>query len=374
MTVTDAPGWLTDADLAEPVRQRVGDFDAAIADWSCHALTGGSSNGEGVWRIAGTSLSGEVSRPWSLILKGWPPPAPDQAEFSMGWPLREADLYRSGLLDDLPGGIAAPICFGHLRRPDGTVWVWLEDVRDDAGGAWPLVRFASHARQLGRFNGAWAAGRPLPELACQSRGWIRERVATAAPFIEQLSQLADRPLVRQVYPPAVAAAWQRMWDHRERWCAALDRLPQTFCHMDAFPRNAFTRPDPNGRDQTVLIDWAFAGIAALGEELTSPIVASVMFMEVPIDDARQLEAVSIEAYFDGLRDAGWRGDPDGVRQGYAVAAALRYGVGGMGRWVPVLLDERFHPIAERVLGHPFEEAVATSAAVQRWLADLVPDP
>jgi hypothetical protein len=99
----------------------------------------------------------------------------------------------------------------------------------------------------------------------------------------------------------------------------------------------------------------------------------VMFGEVPIDDARQLEALVLDSYLNGLRDAGWRGDPDDVRRGYAIAAVLRYGVGGMGRWVPVLLDDRYHPIAERIFGHPFEKAVATSAAVQAWLADLIPD-
>lgn len=373
MDVTDAPSWLTPADLAAPVCRCLGTEDARIDDWSSCALTGGSSQVEGVWRVAGTAQVGATVHAWSMILKGWPAPAPDQAETSMGWPRRELDLYRSGLLDALPGGIAAPASFGHDLRPDGSAWVWMEDVTGDASGPWPPDRFASHARQLGRMNGAWSAGRPLPDLPGLSRGWLRERVETAGPFVPLLASEASHPLIRQVYPPAVAAAHGRVWADRERYHAALDRLPRTFCHMDAFPRNAFTRRGPGGQDQTVLIDWAFAGIGALGEELASPIVASVMFLEAPAAGARHLEALALDGYLDGLRDAGWRGNPDDVRRGYAIAAALRYGVGGMGRSVPVLLDERLHPIAERIIGRPFEEFVAASATVQAWLADLIPD-
>ncbi len=59
--------------------------------------------------------------------------------------------------------------------------------------------------------------------------------------------------------------------------------------------------------------------------------------------------------------------------GYAVAAALRYGVGGVGRFMPILLDERTHPIVEQVFGFPAEEVFATGAAVQRWLVDIIPE-
>lgn len=373
MDVTDAPDWLTPGDLEVPVSRCLGAGPAAIQDWTCHSLLGGTSQVEGVWRVTGSARVSAARRPWSMILKGWPAPSPGQNETSMGWPRRELDLYRSGLLGDLPGGISAPACYGDEQRSDGSAWVWLEDVANDASGAWPLERHASHARLLGRLNGAWVAGRPLPNVPSLSRWWIRERVETARPFIEQFSSIADHPLMRRVYPPPVAAAWMRLWAEREAHLAALDRLPQTFCHLDAFPRNAFTRRGSDGSDQTVLIDWAFAGIAALGEELTSPIVASVMFLEVPVGEARHVEALAIDGYLDGLRDAGWHGDPDDIRRGYAIAAALRYGVGGMGRWVPTLLNEQVHPLAERILGHPFEELVTASAAVQRWLADLIPD-
>src|SRR5207237_402832 len=75
---------------------------------------------------------------------------------------REALAYASGLLDDLPGGIAAPRCFAVEERTDESCWLWLEEVGDRHGSRWPLSQYARAARALGRFNGAYLAGRALP--------------------------------------------------------------------------------------------------------------------------------------------------------------------------------------------------------------------
>lgn len=372
MDTTDDGAWLSTADLAPPVRRRLGG-DAAIRTWSRERLTGGTSDALGVWRVSGDAIMGDRVYPWSLILKGWRRPPGNASPTSMSWPLREATLYRSGLLDHLPKGLAAPQYLGHEEHADGSTWLWTEDVQDATPGPWPPERFATHARQLGQMNGAWLDGRPLPELPGLSRGWIRERVEAASPAMRMLPHVADQPRVRSVYPSRIMDAYHAMWTSRERWFAALDQMPQTFCHMDASRKNTFTRIGPDNRTQTVLIDWAFAGIAALAEELTSPIVASVMFRDAAVDDARQIEALALDAYVEGLRDAGWRGDPDQVRHGYAIAAVLRFGVGGVGRILPGLLDAQSDPFIEALFGFPIEEVYANLAAVQRWLVSLVPD-
>jgi hypothetical protein len=371
MDVTDASAWLSTGDLAVPVRRLLGD-GAVVQTWTSRRLTGGTSDALGVWRVSGDAITGGQVLSWSLILKGWRVPPAGVSPSSMNWPLREAALYRSGLLNDLPDGLAAPAYFGDEERSDGSTWLWTEDVQDSAPDAWPLELFASQARLLGQMNGEWITGRPLPELPDLSRGWVRERVEAAAPYIQMFRQVAEQPLVRQVYPPEVMDAYLRMWAERERWHAVLDRLPQTFCHMDASRRNTFTRIGPDKRGQTVLIDWAFAGIGALAEEMTSPIVASVMFGDAAVDDARQMEAAALDGYIEGLRDAGWRGDSCDVWHGYAVAAILRFGVGGVGRIMPVLLDEQSHPFVEQLFGFLIDEVFATLAAVQRWMVILIP--
>ena len=71
------------------------------------------------------------------------------------------------MLTDLPGGIAAPRCFAVEERADDSCWLWLEVVRDAVGPRWSLADYAQAADRLGRFNGAYLAGYPLPDA-----GWL----------------------------------------------------------------------------------------------------------------------------------------------------------------------------------------------------------
>ena len=49
-------------------------------------------------------------------------------------------------------------------------------------------------------------------------------------------------------------------------------MPPTVCHLDVHPHNLF---DGDGVDDTVLVDWAFVGIGALGEDPANLIVDAV---------------------------------------------------------------------------------------------------
>src|SRR5439155_24145494 len=90
---------------------------------------------------------------------------------------REGEAYGSGMLDTLPRGLAAPRCFGVEGR-DGTLWIWLEHVADDAA-QWGVERYALAARHRGRRGGEYLGGRPLPTSQGLSRGWVR---ASSADF------------------------------------------------------------------------------------------------------------------------------------------------------------------------------------------------
>jgi hypothetical protein len=146
----------------------------------------------------------------------------------------------------------------------------------------------------------------------------------------------------------------------------LDRLPQTLVHGDADRRNLFARRGPAG-DETVAIDWAFTGVAAVGEELVNLVAASVLWFQA---DAAALPALAdrcLEGYAAGLADAGWRGDPRLARVGFAVGAALRYGpllAGPIARWGEAGLDAMM-----RGVGHSADESLACWAAVRRLAFD-----
>ncbi|MGI8486843.1 MAG: phosphotransferase [Thermomicrobiales bacterium] len=341
-------------------------------NWTDHRMVGGGE-GLGVWRLAGNARIGEQLQPWSIILKGWPSPEPGIVPSAWNAPHRERELYRSGLLTNLSGGFRVPTCYGDIERPDGSVWLWLEDIKDGAANPWKIETYAMVGRQLGQMNGAYLAERALPESPCLSRGWLRGWVEAAAPAMANLAKEVNHPFVRRVYPPHVADAYTRLWDKRRAYSALLETLPQTFAHLDAFRRNLFIRGGLDGIDETVLIDWGFAGIAAVGEELAALIIGSVAFMDVPIAEAQHLQNVVLEKYLEGLGDMGWHGDPDLVRTGYAIAAGLRYGIGAMRLELPFLLDEELHPHIEQLFGRPLTEIVANQVELHAFLAKLVQD-
>ena len=73
------------------------------------------------------------------------------------------------------------------------------------------------------------------------------------------------------------------------------------------------------------------------------------FNEVDFGRAQELEEIVFEGYLEGLRHAGWRGDPRQVRLGYA-AGSLRYRLAELGNAMSLILDESRHAWAERVFG------------------------
>jgi hypothetical protein len=179
-------------------------------------------------------------------------------------------------------------------------------VTDKYPGPWPLDRYACAARELGRFQGAYLTGTPVPDQPWLSRGWLRNFVEPSGPDVAALERLAGSdasPLERMLYPPSVVLEINRLWTERERFLTALDRLPQTFCHLDAFRRNLLHRAGPEG-EEVVAIDWSYAGHGAVGQDLGQLVVASLQFFETVGIAPRDLDAACFAGYVAGLREAG----------------------------------------------------------------------
>jgi hypothetical protein len=326
-----------------------------VIDWDYEQLHGGAGTGNAVYRVAGQGRDRGQKVSWSLILKTVYPEGDNTHVSAWNYYKREPDAYQSGWLDDLPGGLAAPRCFGVIEHPDGMCWIWLEDVGEEISSRWPLEQYGLVARHAGQFNGAYLVERSLPSWPWLSSGWLRGYIALSAPAMPLIRNSLDHPLVRRTWPGDASDRLFRLWEERNLYLDALDRLPQTLCHLDLFRRNLFARKTVDGDDQTVVIDWSYTGRGAIGEELAPLVLAGAAFNEVDLAQAQALEGIVLDGYLEGLHQAGWRGDPRQVRLGYT-AASLRYRFAELGNAMSLILDESRHFWAERVFGRPIEEA------------------
>src|SRR5687767_15160996 len=371
--VAGALSGMDAATLAPMVRDLLDESEAVVmGEWSCHPLGGGAGEGIGLYRVSGSARVRGATHPWALVVKV--SAATDGADpGAWDYPAREGLAYGSGLLAALPGGLSTPRCLAVEAEPDGTSRLWLEAVTDAHPGPWPLDRYALVARDLGRFNGAYLAGAPLPEQPWLSRGWLRDFVEPSGPNVADLERLAGAgasPLARQLYPSPVVSEIKRLWMERERFLAALDRLPRTLGHQDAFRRNLLHRAGPAG-EELVAVDWAYAGHGAVGEELGQLVVASLFFFETVGIVPRELVAACFAGYVAGLGEAGWAGDERLVRLGFTAAAALRHTVGLLRLIVPVVSDPALRLAMEELFKRPLDEVAAAWGGL--WTFQFVLD-
>src|SRR5918994_3544740 len=162
-------------------------------------------------------------------------------------------------------------------------------------------------------------GHHCPRSRGSRRGVIPTLVDAAGPAIADLDRLTAPgapALVRQFYAPRVVAALRRLWSERAAFLGALERLPRTFCHGDAHRRNFFSRTGPDGAEQTVAIDWEYAGQGALGEEMAALVMTNLVLFETVGIAPHDLDATCFAAYVEGLRVAGCDGEPRAARLGY----------------------------------------------------------
>jgi hypothetical protein len=376
--------------LTPLVRQVVGTELAVIRGWTCSQLQGGLM-GAGVYRLSGTATVRGTELPWSILLKvvrrsssltGLAEPisgCPGGAAESSGsgdttgsaW-RREPLAYSSGILRELPVGIAAPQCFGVEERSGAENWIWLEDVPGKLGTEWSRERIVLGARHLGRFNGAYLVGEPLPSALWLQRDMLTTWIAYLTPSVERLfGELAHgHTLLQRGWPTDVVDTLRPLWGNRDRLCDALHRLPQTFCHHDANARNLIARCDADVGDRTVAVDWAFAGIGPLGYEIVPLCGELLPSFRFEFTDAMDLIEEIFTGYLAGLTDVGWRGDRGSVRIGFTAALAMRYGACGGPANVSDLLDGARLWVPEQRWGRPIGEIMDRWADCSRFVLRL----
>ena len=354
--------------LTGPVRRLSGSADATVVDWRCERLawTAIARTTAGIFRIAGTLRDGAGTRPWSVILKivARPEHAADDPTDRAYW-RREADAYESGTFADV-AGVTAPRCGGVVSRDDGSVWLWLEDIIE-ARTRWTLEDYARLARALGVFGAAFKRS-PIDELPWLTRrflrGWVemlvtRTRQAVIAPATWEI------PVVKIGFPVPMTERIVELCDRMPRLLGAFDALPVTLAHNDSWRTNALLPKD--GR--VVLIDWAWVGLSPIGVDLGMLTCSTHIFFSADPEDLSAFDATVFPAYLDGLRHAGWDGDPRVVRFVYATTAGLWSGVTAP-VWLPLWADPARREWLEKKFGCSLEEASPRYARALTFMLGL----
>jgi len=254
---------------------------------------------------------------------------------------RESDAYGSGLLREMAGGFRAPECFAR-EIVDDTATLWLQDVQGTPASVWSVERFALAMRHLGRFQGRFVAGEPLPAYPWLSRGHLRAWTPGGD----------DGGDVR----------YRRLCERRDELLAAVEASPATVCHLDLRSANMFAGQRPGDDDATVVVDWSAVGFGALGEDVASMVFDSVWMCDVGVALLRPLSLAAIDGYLAGLRDAGWTGDERVARRNYAAVAGLKFGLLAPRLRRAASSDDQRRTL-EHKYGMPADAVIARRAAV-----------
>ena len=335
------------------VAAALGEKSLRLGEWQVIPLHGGLEVRNRLLRLSGQAHTAAGEQPWSLVLKiisgaaaGDGDPQGDHY-----WK-REALLYQSGLLDHLPGSLVAPRCYQASQKGD-EYWLWLEEIKDDLAKPWPVEHYPEVARCLGRFNGAYLTGTPMPDAPWLSRRWLRNYTQIASQNMGDLAELRKLPYFQRNFSTLDNDFLLEAWERRDEFIGAVERLPQTFCHQDAFSGNLFWRRDAAGQGQLVGLDWSFAGMAAVGEELPPLALVALFGMALQPAEAMRFYQTCLESYLGGLAEAGWKADPQLVLFSSLTTTFYRYLYGGtLGEFWSYMRDERNHPTVVAAFGVP----------------------
>ena len=274
----------------------------------------------GIWRYRGDG--------WSAVLKllhhsdvGSPMWLSGEDESHWFYWQREALAYESGLLDSLAGPIRAPQCFGVFRRDDRSIAIWLEDLAvTTPAGEWPIDRYGVAAEHLAIAQATWADGNRALDRRWLSRRWLREYVERRASMMDELAlDTRSHPMLRDVIDVEAAKSIAALWDSREDLLSWVEEAPTTICHLDLHPKNLFA--ESGG---TVLIDWAFVGLGALGEDAGNLIFDAIWDFHVSPAQFDALAEIVTSGYLKGLADTGSPHDVDAVRLAILASGAVKY--------------------------------------------------
>ena len=289
---------------------------------ACEALTHNVRNTitDGIWRVTAGDFKAvvkvTVNHPG-----GDPHWQPSVVPSAWNYWRREAEAHRSGLTQAYrPHGVRGPHLLQVVERGATSLAIWMEDVEARPSVQIDAEWMRDFSYRLGAAQGSLASqADALPAFA--SRRFLRDYTGSKQLGWELLNcdRAWNHPLVATCFPNGLREGARRLRTERAWFLSLMERLPRTLCHLDVWPNNIIMANDGSA----VLVDWAFVGDGALGEDIGNLVPDAVFDRFVRADQLRSLATVALESYIEGLLAVGWRGDPMQVELGF-YASAIKY--------------------------------------------------
>jgi hypothetical protein len=104
--------------------------------------------------------------PWSLVINIIKPEQEEKnhPQHHNYWK-REALVNQLGILSHLPKVVNTPKCYKVEEKSNGSIWIWMEEIKNDNIQVWSEDDYAVVAKQLGIFNGAYLTDMAIPEYS-----------------------------------------------------------------------------------------------------------------------------------------------------------------------------------------------------------------
>ena len=256
---------------------------------------------------------------------------------------REAAAYQDEELRRSLSGTGLDLPGSEVVEHDKRATLWLEDVAGTPGADFTLEDHVALATGLGRWQASDALG-----AAWESRRFLRDySTVMTRPSTRRVDddEAWAQPLIREAWPADLRDGWLRLLAHRDDLLAIMERLPRTRCHLDVWVSNEIRRRS----GEVVLVDWAFAGDGAVGEDLGNHVPDATFDLFWPAENIGELDAACFTAYLTGLREAGWAGREQEVRLG-VVASCVKYS------WLLPLMLEQASADRHRAYHQPADAA------------------
>jgi len=158
----------------------------------------------------------------------------------------------------------------------------------------------------------------------------------------------------------------------------LDRMPRSLCHGDFCYPNLFARRLADGGDQTVVIDWQYAGRRQIGGDMAGLIAdSSILPVRRKAAEPEEFSEMILESYLSGLRAAGWTGDPRIARFACIATLALPWSINLLsslngGILAQPLSDESRPQLAEKLEQYAHRQRFLLALAAEaRGLLEVV---